>query len=262
MTTTAHLDYDVLADLAEGLLDKATAVSAQEHLAGCAECRDRAAELAAVSRVLAEAPAPPMPAYLVDRLDAALAAEAAASVTTRRSARRFQLVAAAAAAVVVVGGGVAVANGMLRDPSGSSSADANNASHSGSSTSALGAAPSPGGLRKSAPYAPGTEPQRYTVVRSGTKYTASALAGQVADAIHGRQTQQQMQAPEHAAAGQSPDDCVSGIARGLRPLLVDQASYDGAPATIIVLPARTAGQVAVWVMSPTCAVVQRTQVPR
>jgi anti-sigma factor RsiW len=82
--TAAHLDHEALADFAEGILDDATATTAEEHLADCADCRKRAAEVAEVSRVLAEAPTPPMPAHLVDRLDAAIAAEAASHVPAHR----------------------------------------------------------------------------------------------------------------------------------------------------------------------------------
>jgi hypothetical protein len=257
VTTTAHLDYDVLADLAEGLLDDAKAISAQEHLAGCDECRDRAAELSEVSRVLAEAPVPPMPAHLVDRLDAALAAEAAARITTRRSARRFQLVAAAAAAVVVAGGGVAVAHGMLRGAG--SSGNASDASQPGAR--ALNG-PSGANLQRPKFAGPDATPRSYRVVSSGTKYTAATLAHQVAHAISGYGVKEPLQAPEQSGAGQSVDECVSGVARGLQPLLVDQSSYDGSPATIIVLPARTKGQVAVWIVDSGCVLVRQAQVPR
>jgi hypothetical protein len=256
VTTTAHLDYDVLADLAEGLLDEAKARSAQEHLAGCAECGDRAAELAEVSRVLAEAPVPPMPAHLVDRLDAALAAEAAARITTRRSARRFQLVAAAAAAVVVAGGGVVVARGMH----GSGSSD--NASEAGRPATHALNGPSGANLQRPKFAGPDLTPRSYRVVSTGTKYTAAALAHQVTHAISGYGVKEPLQAPEQSGAGQSVDECVSGVARGLQPLLVDQSSYDGSPATIIVLPARTKGQVAVWIVDSGCVLVRQAQVPR
>jgi len=71
-----------------------------------------------------------------------------------------------------------------------------------------------------------------------------------------------MQAPEQNGAARSIDGCVSGVARGLRPLLVDQSSYDGATATIIVLPAPTKGQVAVWIVDPACVPVRQVEVPR
>src|SRR5205085_9575222 len=74
-----HLDLDTLADLAEGLLDEDQAASAGEHLESCPQCRDLSAELADVSRILAEAPMPPLPAELAERLDAAIAAEVAAN---------------------------------------------------------------------------------------------------------------------------------------------------------------------------------------
>lgn len=117
----AHLDYDVLADLAEGLLDEELSISAEAHLADCADCRIRATELADLSRVLADAPAPPMPAHLVDRLDAAIAAEVASHQGAQHGHARFRFLAAAAAALVVIGGGGVAVRGVL--DTGASSRD-------------------------------------------------------------------------------------------------------------------------------------------
>jgi hypothetical protein len=64
----AHLDHRALADLAEGLLDDDHAASANAHLDDCAECRERSAEVADVSRILADIPVPPMPADLAARI--------------------------------------------------------------------------------------------------------------------------------------------------------------------------------------------------
>ncbi|MDX6433579.1 MAG: hypothetical protein QOE54_5945, partial [Streptosporangiaceae bacterium] len=58
---TAHLDYETLADLAEGLLDDEQAASANDHLVDCDECQSRSADLADESQLLADAPVPPLP---------------------------------------------------------------------------------------------------------------------------------------------------------------------------------------------------------
>lgn len=237
--TAAHLDYDALADLAEGILDGAAATSAQAHLSDCTECRDRAAEVAEVTRVLAEAPIPPMPAHLVERLDAAIAAEAAAHVPVGRHARRFQFLAAAAAAVVVVGGGGVVVRTVMGSGGADSAAVSQRPVEEPSRPGARGARPQPE-VADSAPY---------TAVHSGRRYTSAALASQVTAALSGSAP-----AGRHVLSGvPGLDGCVQRVGGGKLPLLVDSATYDGRPATIIALPAADTHQADVWVVGPHCS---------
>lgn len=237
--TAAHLDYDALADFAEGILDEATAASTERHLAGCADCRMRAAEVAEVSRVLADAPLPPMPAHLVERLDAALAAEAASSLPVHRQARRFQLVAAAAAAVVAVGGG-AVAVRTVIDQGDSRSAAVSQPPVEEPSRTDSKARPQ---VARPAPYA---------VVRTGTDYTTAGLASQVATALSKTAPAGRPHAM-NAVSGPS-EACVARVTGGKAPLLVDAATYDGRPAAVIVLRGADAGHADVWVVGPKCSV--------
>ncbi len=76
MTGDTHYDLDILAELAEGLLDVSTARQVREHLAICDPCGERLADLAAVREVLAATPTPAMPMGVALRIDQALAAEA------------------------------------------------------------------------------------------------------------------------------------------------------------------------------------------
>ncbi|MGI5285263.1 anti-sigma factor family protein [Nonomuraea polychroma] len=76
MTGDTHYDLDALADLAEGLLDAASASRVREHLAVCDPCGELLADLAAVREVLAATPTPAMPMGVALRIDKALAAEA------------------------------------------------------------------------------------------------------------------------------------------------------------------------------------------
>jgi hypothetical protein len=72
---TAHIDADGLAEYSAGLVAGRPRRAIAAHLAGCAECGARAAQLAEVSVLLAAAPLPPVPDALIQRLDLALAAE-------------------------------------------------------------------------------------------------------------------------------------------------------------------------------------------
>ncbi|MEO3873162.1 hypothetical protein ABGB18_30475 [Nonomuraea sp. B12E4] len=76
MTGDTHYDLEILAELAEGLLDVGTARQVREHLAVCDPCGELLADLAAVREVLAATPTPAMPMGVALRIDRALAAEA------------------------------------------------------------------------------------------------------------------------------------------------------------------------------------------
>ncbi|WP_327088591.1 hypothetical protein OIE66_40810 [Nonomuraea sp. NBC_01738] len=76
MTGDTHYDLEILAELAEGLLDAGTARQVREHLAVCTPCGALLADLAAVREVLAATPTPAMPMGVALRVDKALAAEA------------------------------------------------------------------------------------------------------------------------------------------------------------------------------------------
>ncbi|GAA0916797.1 anti-sigma factor family protein [Nonomuraea longicatena] len=76
MTGDTHYDLEILAELAEGLLDADTARQVREHLAVCTPCGAFLADLAAVREVLAATPTPAMPMGVTLRIDKALAEEA------------------------------------------------------------------------------------------------------------------------------------------------------------------------------------------
>ena len=234
----AHYDYEVLADLAEGLLEDDEAASVNAHLDTCAECRDLSADLADVSRILAEAPVPSMPAELAERIDTAIAAESmhhatVASLEQRRGRRHWRILSAAAAAVIVVGGGATV---------GTMALDGVDGDHGSASAPAQD-----NPYRSSQEVAPNAAPATaFTVARSGTDYRAGTLGPQVdgllADA-------QKLRSASGTPSAQLKG-CVNTVTRGLTPALVDNAKYEGAPATVIAVHGSDKWNV--WVVAPDC----------
>ncbi|MFD9125895.1 anti-sigma factor family protein [Kitasatospora sp. NPDC059571] len=73
---SGHPDVEVLADLAEDLVDPADVPALRAHLTDCPECADTFAALAEVRELLGSFEAPPMPEDVAHRLDAALATAA------------------------------------------------------------------------------------------------------------------------------------------------------------------------------------------
>ncbi|WP_030163287.1 anti-sigma factor family protein [Spirillospora albida] len=231
----AHLDYDVLADLAEGLLEDDRAASVSAHLDACAECRDRSADLADVSRILAEAPVPPMPAELAQRIDTAIAAESLNNATVvsleqRRGRRQWRILSAAAAAVIVLGGGGTIAKVTLDGANGHRELPA--------SAPAQDRPAAPSFAAKSA----------YTVISSGTDYRAGTLPAQVGEGLKGTLPSKTRPAPPDARLA----GCVTTVTGGRQPELVDQARYEGRDATVIAVRGDTADRVTVWIVGPDC----------
>lgn len=75
--TTQHPDVTEISDLTEGLLSPSRAEDVRGHVAGCEMCAAVLSSLEEVRGLLGTLPpAPPMPADVVDRIGAALAAEA------------------------------------------------------------------------------------------------------------------------------------------------------------------------------------------
>jgi hypothetical protein len=74
---TRHIHAEVLARYRGGDLGERRSRRVQAHVAGCHRCAAASADLAEVSQLLRGATAPPMPADITVRIEAALAAEAA-----------------------------------------------------------------------------------------------------------------------------------------------------------------------------------------
>ncbi|MGP4023028.1 anti-sigma factor family protein [Actinomadura sp. 3N407] len=239
----AHLDYDVLADLAEGLLEDDEAASVNAHLDTCADCRDLSADLADVSRILAEAPAPSIPAELAERIDTAIAAESLNNATVvsmeqRRGRRHWRILSAAAAAVIVAGGGAAVGSIALGGANGDDGAASAPAHDKSDQTGLEGVGP------KAAPSAA----PAFKVYRSSTEYRAGTLGTQVGKLLDGRRKQGTGESPGPRLRG-----CVYGVTKGQAPALVDRADYEGKPAIVIATRGNESGKWNVWVVRPDCS---------
>ncbi|MGE7435045.1 hypothetical protein [Kitasatospora sp. NPDC001175] len=72
-----HPGTELLADLAEDLADPDLVPGLRRHLAECPDCADSFVAFAEVRDLLGAVEAPPLPADIAERIDAALAAEAA-----------------------------------------------------------------------------------------------------------------------------------------------------------------------------------------
>jgi len=163
----------------------------------------------------------------------------------------LRIAAAAAAVVVLAGGGYAVARVVAGGQETSSSGSSSAASGSAASPSS-GAALGP----EAAPRAPGAG---LPVVASGTTYRADQLPAQVAAVLKRHPAQGRPGAAPPAAAGARTaafrhlDECVSHVARGQRPRLVDIAHYGTRPAAVIVVPVPGTTTVRVSVVGPGCS---------
>ena len=281
---TGHLDADTLAEYREGLLGRRRSARIRAHLSGCSHCSAADRDLAEVTTLLAAAPAPRMPDELASRLQGVLAAAAAARATapsqaqeqpdqraagpdgrrrarpTRAPHRRRVLALRVASATAVVAVLAIVGIDLAHNSGGGSNGS------SGAGASALTPGHSPAG-RVSGPdmvpnntsggssisLAGGTVP----VLHSGRDYQPASLATQ-ARAELGSYAARASAQPGSIAGGTNQSvstvqGCVRRTTGGVQPTLVDQARYQGQPATVIVqAPAATrAGQV--WVTGAGCS---------
>lgn len=282
---TDHIDLDVIAALSEGLLDRREARRARLHLHSCANCAAQAAALAevpAVLRRISRAEPPPVPAWVAERLDAALAAEAltagaltpgtgangtapaerapaeVASIADGRRRRRrgrapgsrvLRPLAAAAAVCLLAGGGYAVFRAA--------------APHAGSTSAAVSHRPAATGTlhgggplikRGGSPTAsPGTTTPE--VISSGVNYQPAQLQAQVESVLRQTATERHQggtgqNSPQLPA---SMNGCMQRVIGAQQPTLVDEATYRSQRATVIVTPEANGPGGEVWVTGAGCS---------
>jgi hypothetical protein len=302
----SHPDADTLAACREGLLGRRRSARIRAHLARCSRCASLDHELAAVTSLLASAPAPKIPDELAARLDTVLAAESAArargespaadgipataggipataGATTgaadggsgpagqagprpsrprsTRPARPWRVTALRAASVtaallVIAGGGYGVSR-LLQGGNSAENPPVSGGSHSLPSAAPGVHVPRHGG--NSAPGPPGAglmiPSGGVSLVHSGTDYQPGQLTAQ-AEAVLARGPAQ--------SGGQSTSPvpttlagCVRLLAGLARPILADEASYGGQPATIIIRAPAGTRPGHVWVVVPGCSAAGR-----
>ncbi|MEU4829960.1 zf-HC2 domain-containing protein [Streptosporangium sp. NPDC023615] len=296
MTADTHYDLEILAELAEGLLDDTTAMRVREHLAICDPCGESLADLAAVREMLAATPTPAMPMGVALRIDRALAAEAesfrggggiglveapawedmmrdAPWETTSPEPAPWETPLPEKEPEPAVRLGVVGDDGTVTPVVPARRRGANRrgrwampAVAAGAAAVVIGAtalatgtltAPDPAGSPSGPPLASDTV--RYTLTDSNYNYTDAELRGALLDYI-GPAT------ILDGTAGQSGTDaCVRKVAAkvGASPFAVDQGFYNGQEANILLFwKDQAKNTVSVHVMGPQCDVVRKPALAR
>lgn len=265
----AHPDSDVLAEFRAGLVTGRRGKQVAAHLAVCDRCTALDRQLAEVGSLLAAAPPPVLPARLAERLDTVLAAELARRDEAERAGAgpsghpvkpprpakqprpaghgRWRLVtlrvlAPAAAVVVLAAGGYGLSR-LSSSPSSSTAASA--PAPAASSAHALPAAGAEG--------RPAARPEirssrAFYLHTSSTDFQRATLSRQLEAELSTAATQPS-QAPSAQLAG-----CVNRVTKRVSPgtpILVENARFQGQPATVIV--ASSSGGDRAWVLAPGCS---------
>ena len=166
----------------------------------------------------------------------------------------LRIAAVTAAVVVLAGGGYAISR-VVAGGQETSSASSSGAAASGSTASrSSGSALAPEAVPRAAPT------EGLPLVASGTTYRAGQLPAQVAAVLKRFPAHGHVSAAPSAAAGAAGKaafpllaECVSHVAGGQRPRLVDIARYGTQPAAVIVVPVPGTATVRVSVVGPGCS---------
>jgi hypothetical protein len=286
-----HISAEKLASLDLDAFSPRKTRRLKAHLAVCVMCTRLNHRLTAVSATLASVPYPPMPDGLTVRIQATIAAESTqrvASAPATEAARRDLPVrgrrarqersgwhlpglsvlgtrlAATAGALVIVGvGGYEIASHAGGNVAGTSAS---------SSGSAAAPAVGPVSLGPDVRYGQSAASKSVRTVTSDTNFTAAGLGSQALISLReaqqngasgsGSGTRAAPSAQANSAASGSADfgttapsqlsSCLDGIAGGRSVLLVEQARYEGKPATIIITAQTGTQQAEVWAVGPSC----------
>jgi hypothetical protein len=259
-----HPDSDVLAEFRAGLVTGRRGKQMAAHLAACDRCAALDRQLAEVGSLLAAAPPPALPDRLAERLDTVLAAELARRDEAERAGAgqsghpvrrprpagngRWRLVAlrvlAPAAAVVVLAAGGYGLSRLSSSPSSSTAASA--PVPAASSAHAL---PAAGAEGRPAARPEIRSPRTFQLYTSSTDFGRATLSHQLAAEVARPAATRPPQTPPAQIVG-----CVSRVTKGVSPgfpKLVENAKFQGQPATVIV--ATSSGGDRAWVLAPGCS---------
>jgi hypothetical protein len=287
-----HASAEELAMLDLDGLKPRKAAKVRAHVAGCSRCTQLSSEMSAVPATLASVSYPAMPEQLTARIDTALATESAnrlASAPATEAGRRdlparsrrapkrdrrqlpglsvlaTRLVAAGSAVIIVGVGGYEIASHV------GGSASQTSASSSGS-VAAPSAQAQQMTLGAEVRYGEPTSTKSVQTVDSDTNFTAANFAAQADAAVRGAKLRGTLGA--QANTGPTPSSranssngantssapaetqlasCLDGLVGNQTVLLVDQAMYDGKPATIIVTAQTATRGSEVWAVGPACS---------
>jgi len=242
-----HPDVVDLAEYAEGVLDASRQSAVEQHVRECDDCAATLVELAGLPETLAQAPVPPLPADVADRLDRAIADEASAraskpadkprpNVVPIRERRRWLAPVLVAAAVIgVIGIAVpALDNGTGgSSDSSASSADEQGSAAGSSRSSSQDKAVKPRGTPElsTVPSASGA-----TVALSSESFARdvakSFLPGQQERIVPGPADKPEASAESYAAqvSGLCPDPTAASLPSGA----LHEITLDGTPAHLLI----------------------------
>ncbi len=259
-----HLDLDRLADLEEDLLTPDEEGAAQTHLDECAECRARQAQLADTRAVLSNLPPEPMPAAVSARIEAALSALPSTTIvplaaSKRRGWRAHPTAAGlgAAASVAALVAALVVGRTSSHDSSSSAGGSAETAGAAGTATSSIPLPP---------PSVTGTKYSFHNLGRTVPALLHPSAALAVAPNTGAQPAPQASKRSTDASASPPAalsrlfttpgalEACVRGIEGGpaAQPLAIDFATFQGAPAVLVILPGLDQGKVDAWFVGPSC----------
>jgi hypothetical protein len=282
-----HVDAESLALCAEGLLGRRQSERIRAHVVLCPECAAAQARLSEVPALLAQVPPPSLPPVIAARLDAALSAEAGrrtaqapglapdqaadhapdqaaaarppAAVPGPRRPRRRGLRLPVAARVLAAAGVLVVAGGIgyvVTQSSPSTSTSSSLAPRGGSGAGHSAARSAEARPNLSVPAFGGIT---FTVTHSGTRYLAHTFPAQAVTVLAHSATGRShpgSQPGQSLRSGPMLTGCVTkvvGAARAREVKLVDQARYEGRPATIIVVTATATQPGMVYVVGTPCS---------
>ena len=267
-----HPDPDTLADFQAGLISGRRARILTDHLGSCGKCTAIGDRLADVCVLLAAAPALTIPDSVAQRLELALGDEALRRqahpqhgaqegerarprlerrVRLRPLSVRVLVPATTAMAVLAAGGyGLSQIGGPASpaaSPGGVVAAPAARAK-STAPPSHMGNEHAADGGETGAVYGPAD----LKVVSSDINFEPNMLVSQLQAELR--------QPPAVSVSPATPTlvGCVRLVTGGGTPVLVENARYQGRPATVIVVAAGTGNNV--WVVGPQCSASNRSQI--